>query len=237
MRFQSLYLLQTLKYLTKHNISTEEFTSAFEERDTHLRLQNKCSLPEENQKVIVVDIDDVVCNFRGFFNNWLKKKYNINVDPNSTSYYSSKEVKSAGLSPESVFEVFISEDMFLQIPAYNNMLELLEKIKSQNIYIQLLTSRPENNLKCKYQTYKWLEQNKVVFDSVGFAPEKYIWLAKKDFYLNGNLIAAIDDSPKHAMEYATHDINVFVPKMSYNNDIKHKNIFHYDLNTLNKIKF
>ena len=143
--------------------------------------------------------------------------------------YSSKEVKSVGLSPERVFETFIEEDGFLDIPVVPEMVDLLHDMKRQGVYVQLLTSRPEHNLKCKYQTFVWLENNNIPFDNINFAAEKYIWLAKKDFYINNNLLSAIDDSPKHAMEYATHGIKVLVPRMPYNKNLDHANITYFSL--------
>jgi hypothetical protein len=220
-----------------YEISSEEFISSFDERDIHLKVSKNIKSPETSQKVIVVDIDDVVCDFRNYFNNWLYKTYGVYVDQNNTSYYSSKEVKNKGLSPEGVFENFISCNEFLNIPPIDSMVKFLRLAKEENIYIQLLTSRPSSNLKCKYQTYAWLENNNIPFDNLDFAAEKYIWVAKRDFYLNGNLMCAIDDSPKHAMEYATHDIKVFVPKMPYNDQISHENIHHYVLEDLEKFKF
>lgn len=226
-----------LAIMNLYEIDANQFIEAFEERDVHLKINNKLSEPKEDQKVIVVDIDDVLCKFRTYFNNWLYRKYNISIDPNSTSYYSSKEVKDHGYSPEGVFERFISENELLNIPVVETMKTFLSLAKEEDYFIQLLTSRPDHNLKCKYQTYLWLENNNIQFDNIGFAAEKYIWVSKKDFYISGNLVAAIDDSPKHAMEYATHDVNVLVPKTSYNKDVSHKNIIHFNIEDLNNIKF
>ena len=221
-----------LAIMNLYSISSKEFLNSFNERDIQLRIENDIKPPEKNQKVIVVDIDDVICEFRQHFNSWLYKKYNILIDPDSTSYYSSKEVKDHGYSPEGVFEEFINQDELLNIPVIPQMIEFLNLAKKDGVYIQLLTSRPESNLKCKYQTYAWLFNNNVPYDNIGFASEKYIWVAKKDFYLNGQLVTAIDDSPKHAMEYATHDVNVLVPKTEYNKDIAHKNIHHFRFSEL-----
>jgi hypothetical protein len=226
-----------LAIMNLYNINANEFLSSFEERDIHLKLDNNVILPKKDQKVVVVDIDDVICDFRSYFNDWLLAEYDVKIDKDSTSYYSSKEVKDHGYSPETVFEKFIMNNELLNIPVINPMIEFLKLVSKEGIYIQLLTSRPEHNLKCKYQTYTWLHNNNIPFDNIGFAAEKYIWISKKDFYLNGNLIAAIDDSPKHAMEYATHDIKVLVPKTSYNKDIKHENMSHFLFKEINKYKF
>ena len=225
-----------LAIMNLYDITSEDFLNSFNERDIQLRIDNDIVPPEKNQKVMVVDIDDVICDFRNYFNYWLYKKYNILIDPNSTSYYSSKEVKDHGYSPEGVFEEFINQNEMLNIPVIPQMIEFLNLAKKDGVYIQLLTSRPEANLKCKYQTYAWLFNNNVPYDNIGFAPEKYIWVAKKDFYLNGQLVTAVDDSPKHAMEYATHDVHVLVPKTEYNKDIKHENISHFKFNQISEYK-
>ena len=183
----------------------------------------------KDQTVIVVDIDDVVCNFRSYFNSWLEKTLNVKIDENSKSYYSSKEVKEHGYSPETVFEDFMASDELLNIPVIEEMKNFLDYLKSKDFYIQMLTSRPEENLKCKYQTFVWLKKNNIPFNNIGFAAEKYIWLSKKDFYINNNLLSAIDDSPKHAMEYATHGIKVLVPRMPYNKNLDHTNITYFNL--------
>lgn len=212
-----------------YNITGEEFINAFKERDIHLNAIQNIKQPLKDQKVVVVDIDDVVCNFRSYFNSWLENTLNIEIDENSKSYYSSKEVKNHGYSPESVFEDFITSDELLNIPVIEETRTFLHYLKSKNFYIQMLTSRPEENLKCKYQTYVWLKNNSIPFDNVSFASEKYIWIAKQDFYIKGQLEFAIDDSPKHALEYATHDVKVLVPKTSYNNEISHENIQHFNI--------
>ena len=218
-----------LAILNLYEMDDKEFIKAFSERDKHLNVVSELKEPSENQKVVVVDIDDVLCSFRSSFNDYLFKKYNVFVDPDNTSYYSSKEVKSAGLSPEGVFETFIEEDGFLNIPVLPEMVKLVQDMKNQGVYVQLLTSRPEHNLKCKYQTFEWLKNNNIPFDNIGFAAEKYIWISKKDFYINNNLLSAIDDSPKHAMEYATHGIKVLVPRMPYNKNLTHENITYFNL--------
>ena len=225
-----------LAIMNLYDISSKSFMDAFDERDVQLKIDNNIVGPKKDQRVIVVDIDDVICSFREYFNDWLYRKYNILIDPYSTSYYSSKEVKDHGYSPEGVFEEFISQNELLNIPVIPQMIDFLRLAKRDNVFIQLLTSRPDSNLKCKYQTYKWLHDNNVPFDDIGFASEKYIWVAKKDFYLKGQLVTAIDDSPKHAMEYATHDVHVLVPKTEYNKQIKHKNISHFKFSQLNEHK-
>lgn len=221
--------------LNLYNISAEDVLSAYMEKDASLLARASLKKPTNSQKVIIVDIDDVLCEFRNHFNMWLKSNFDIDVDKNSTSYYSSKEVLAAGLSPERVFEEFIAKDGFANIPVINETKDFLLRLKQKGYFIQLLTSRPDSNLKCKYQTFLWLKENEIFYDNISFSPEKYLWLSKKNYFIEGRVVCAIDDSAKHAMEYATHDIMCYVPTTSYNKDTRHENITHYSFNDYDKI--
>lgn len=214
-----------------YNIKPEEIVNAYMEKDVSLNMHLNYKEPNKSQKVVIVDIDDVICSFREHFNNWLKEYYNVIVDKNSTSYYSSKEVTEAGLSPEKVFEVFIKDNGFKDIPVIEGAVHVLNKIKSMGYYIQLLTSRPASNLRCKYQTFEWLKNNKIPHDNIDFTPEKYLWLSKKDYYIEGRVHCAIDDSAKHSMEYATHRIKCLMPETNYNIQADHDNIIKFSHNT------
>ena len=146
----------------------------------------------------------------------MEGQYNIAIDRDSTQYYSSIAVKEIGLSPESVFEEFMRKDELLNIPALSGSKEMLDDLKNLGYEIQLLTSRPSSNLKCKYHTHQSLLDNSLYFDKLNFAQEKYIWLAKQDFYIDGRFAFAIDDSPKHVEEYVSHNVNVVMPYYEYN---------------------
>lgn len=219
------YLLALLNLC---NIDEEAFLKAFQHRDNYLH--KKVLYKSTKKPVVVIDIDDVLLSFRFTFNEWIRSKYNIFIDDNSDQYYSSIAVKKIGLSPESVFEDFIKEDGLLSIPALDNAASMTSHLKSLGFEIQLLTSRPEKNLKCKYQTMQSLIDNNITFDKLNFSFEKYIWLAKQDFYLDGRFKFAIDDSPKHVTEYANHDVTVVMPTYEYNKSVlnhakKEKHIF------------
>ena len=66
-----------LAIMNLYDIASEDFLNSFEERDIQLKIDNSIKQPGKDQKVIVVDIDDVICDFRMYFNFWLYKKYNI----------------------------------------------------------------------------------------------------------------------------------------------------------------
>ena len=67
------------------------------------------------------------------------------------------------------------------------------------------------------------------YDSVALNSEKYRWLSDKEFFKQGKIVCAIDDSPKNASEYAQHDIPVFVPKRAYNTEVwEMENVLTFD---------
>ena len=206
-----------LAIMNLNDISEEEFLEAFYQKDNYLHRKTKTwKLKDSSKPVVVVDIDDVLLGFREYFNSWLERQYNVVIDRDSTQYYSSIAVKEIGLSPESVFEEFMDNNELLNIPALSGSKVMLESLRDLGYEIQLLTSRPSSNLKCKYHTHQSLIDNDLYFDKLNFAQEKYIWLAKQKFYIDGRFAFAIDDSPKHVEEYVSHNVKVVMPYYEYN---------------------
>ena len=216
-----------LAILNLYSIEPSEFISAYKEKDTYLNYKNRKKSSLSNSKVIVFDIDDVIANFRTTFNSWINKNYNLEIKDDNPSYYCSKEVEKINLNPNDVFDRFVQENGFLKLKPFEGVKEVLQELKEKEYSVYLLTSRPEDNLKVKYQTYKWLLDNKIPFDDLFFSPEKYVWLTQQSLFEKDKLLFAVDDSPKHALEYATHGVNVLVPETSYNADISHENITKY----------
>ena len=83
-----------------------------------------------------------------------------------------------------------------------------------------------------YNTYQWLEKYNFRYDDIAFSSEKFRWCAKSKYYDSRSIAFAIDDSPKHASEYAKHGIRVKVPVKSYNKSINHEVDYYYDFKDL-----
>ena len=58
------------------------------------------------------------------------------------------------------------------------------------------------------------------FHKIDFSPEKMIWAANSEYYDSESIVCAIDDSPKHTMEYAKHGIKVASPVTPYNGELR-----------------
>lgn len=181
------------------------------------------------QPVLIFDLDDVICEFRETFINWLKHTYDIDADINSTEYYTTAEVKEAGLNPEAVFEEFVANRQLRNVKPNIEIINAVNKLHDEGYWIQILTARPDDSLVCKYDTFQWLKKSGLKYHRVDFSPEKYRWLTKSDYYASEKIVCAIDDSAKHSAEYAKHGVKTCSPSKSYNTELGHlENVIMYN---------
>lgn len=218
----------TLATLNLWNIDDKEFLDAFSARDASLWDKNKRPLSAwSGQPVAIIDVDDVIARFRKGFFHWLNAKFNVNLTTELPEYYYTGP--TGNMSGEEAFSLFIEEGGFRGLEANMNMVNFLKTLRDQGYWIQLLTARPDDNLKCMYDTYYWLKENNIPYDNLAFSSEKYRWLSDKEFFREGLVTFAVDDSPKHASEYSSHGIDVLVPARSYNRDVwERDNIFTFN---------
>jgi hypothetical protein len=232
-----------LALLNLWGLTAEDFIEAFEKKDRFLHERNILAsrLRAPNQKVIICDIDDVLSQFRIPYAEFVKKEFGVVIDSFSEEYYNIEPITAAGIDPDEVFSKFVSSGMFSKVPPCSEMIDFMHEVRAQGYWIQLLTARPGHDARCKYDTYDWLSKNKIPFDGIDFTPEKYMWLSDKEFYSDGSLVCAIDDSLKHAAEYARHGVHVIVPAASYNASVppellkKIQRVEHTNVNLINAI--
>jgi len=202
------------------NIDPTQFESAWLSKDRYLSTSRILEKNKwQGEKVAIIDIDDVICEFREGFSAWLKKEYGINTDVKSTEYYFINELETAGVNPEGVFENFISQGGFLSLSPVDGAISFLESLRENDYFIHLLTARAKENLRCYYNTLEWLSINSIPFDKIDFSSEKLRWCMKSEYWTSGAIDFAIDDSPKHVAEYAKHGIEVLVPNKPYNSEV------------------
>ena len=177
-------------------------------------------------------MDDVIVDFREGFSNWLSKTYDIHVDVASEEYYFIAALEKIDVNPEEVFSQFVSASGFAELSAVSGAVEFMNELKEMGYWIQILTARPDEDLRCMYDTYQWLEKYNITYDDIGFSTEKFRWCAKSKYYDKKAIAFAIDDSPKHAEEYAKHGIRVKVPVKSYNKYINQEVDYYQNFNSL-----
>jgi len=209
-----------LAILNLWGIDWNNFAAALEQKNSFLHYRHKISSRQwAGQPVALFDMDDVLANFRNAFCEWSSKKCGHFIDPESDEYYNVREFKKLGVSSEGYFKEFMDNHGLLNLDRDESYISLLNHLRSQGYWIQIITSRPESELTCFYDTYSWLSKNNIDADGVAFAPEKFVWLSKQPYYNRGKYFA-VDDSAKHAAEYAKHSVKVLVPEKSYNQEVK-----------------
>ena len=219
------YMIATLN---TWGVTPQEFEKAYNKKDTYLNKHYELQQKKwERQPVAIVDIDDVLADFRQGFSDWLKDKFQVDADVDSKEYYFISALSKINLNSETVFKMFLDDEGFAKLSIDTDNLELLWQLKHQGYWIHLLTARPEEELQCLYDTYFWINQQNIPCDAISFSPEKFRWCAKSRYYDENAIKFAIDDAPKHAEDYAKHGIKCLVPKKAYNEHLNDENIFHY----------
>jgi len=200
------------------NIDYSKFEAAFKKKDIYLNTRKRIDdNPWDGRPVAIIDVDDVISEFRTGFASWLSNTKDIHPDISSREYYFIDALSQSGVNPEEIFEEFISVNGFsCFMIVREGVKEFLHSLREMGYWIHLLTARPEENLICLYDTYEWLHDHNIPFDDISFSGEKFRWCAKSKYYNSDSIVFAIDDSPKHVMEYAVHGIKCFVPMKSYN---------------------
>lgn len=210
-------------------ISSSEFVESLENKNNYLYMKHTFNMNEiaKGQPVLIVDLDDILANFRDAFCAYLRS-HGVNAYPTSTEYYCVAEIKAAGLNNDDLFNSFVNSGKLKSLTANNSYLNLLRKIlmHEKDVWVEIVTARPGDNLNVKYDTYSWIKSQGVNVDRVNFAKEKFAWLAGQSYY-NTSKIVAIDDSGKHALEYARHGVKCFMPDTTYNQGIAHENIHRF----------
>ena len=209
-----------LAILNLWGFSAEDFSQAFDDKENYLQIKYvKNAQKWEGQPVILVDADDVIVEFRKGYSEYLNAMEGIDVDVNSKEYYFTNGIPKDLHNPEQLFQDFIDQRRLRDLESITPTIQAINDLYDQGYWIQILTARPDWNKTCQYDTYTWLENSGLKFHKIDFSPEKMIWAANSEYYDQGSIVCAIDDSAKHAMEYAKHGIKVAAPIQPYNGEL------------------
>ena len=119
------------------NISPEEIASAFTAKDSYLNARKRIQdNPWQGQPVAIVDMDDVIVDFRVGFANWLHRTYGLNVDVESEEYYFITALQKVDINPEEVFSRFVAESGFAKLEPNNDAIAFMKKLKDMGYWIQ-----------------------------------------------------------------------------------------------------
>lgn len=208
-----------LAILNLWGISASTFSAALSQKDDFLDYRHRLSQKKwSGQPVVLFDIDDVLAEFRHSFCGWVTETTGHFLDPESKDYYITDTIKAVGLNNETLFKGFMDSHGFLLLERNQQYYDFLGHLKSRGFWIQILTARPESNLTAFYDTYSWLARHGIEADGIAFTPEKFVWLTDQKYFSSGRYFA-VDDSAKHAAEYAKHGVSCVVPEKTYNREV------------------
>lgn len=214
----------TLAVLNLWNIDPSRFVEACDVKDDFLHMRHKLEMSKwQGQDVVVFDCDDVIAKFRSHFDAYLASRWGIETDHSLKEYYNTRGIIAAGLNPETLFKEFLRSSQMLQLSTNDNVVQAMRILRDKGYWIQILTARPAENLDSFYDTFAWIKKNDIPCDAVDFSPEKYRWLSEQKYYMADKVVCAIDDSPKHAAEFAAHGVRTIMPSMPYNEHVQGSN--------------
>jgi len=216
-----------LAMLNLWGISGSTFSTALAQKDDFLHYRHRLSSKTwTGQPIVLFDMDDVLAEFRKSFCAYVTETSGHFIDPESEEYYNVKEFKKHGMNNEQYFKNFIDNHGFLLLERNEKYHSFLKTLQSKGYWIQIVTARPESNLTAFYDTYSWLARHDIEADGIAFTPEKFVWLSEQKYFSTGNYFA-VDDSAKHAAEYAKHGVKVIVPEKPYNAEVRGINNVYY----------
>ena len=218
-----------LAILNLWEISGKEFAKALAQKDDFLHYRHALENNKwDGQNVVLFDMDDVLAEFRSSFCEFATVHTGIVIDPNTTEYYNTTAFRENNIDSEEVFREFIRSRLFASLKPNKNFVDVFNMLKKKGFWMQILTARPADSLFCYYDTFEWLAHHGIEADAVAFSGEKFRWLSDQEFYGKTNVFA-IDDSAKHASEYAKHGVDVIVPSTTYNQEVREReNVLYID---------
>lgn len=215
-----------LAILNLWEVSPADFAGALEQKDEYLHFRYNLSKKSwSGEPIVLFDLDDVIAEFRESFCEFVTKHSGVQISPESSEYYNISKFKEHNLDNEFYFRTFIESHGFLNLRINPFYARFMASLRDAGFWIQVLTARPEKDLTCFYDTYSWLYRNDIPADGVAFATEKFSWAASQKFYTKAKMFA-VDDSPKHAAEYAKHGVSVILPEKPYNREVYRVNNIH-----------
>lgn len=201
------------------DINEKEFKDAFEDKDAYLHFRHNLSQKSwDGRPVAIIDMDDVLAEFRHAFFGWLSETKGAVISYDCPEYYAASAARDLGHNTEQLFKDFIAERQLRKIPAARDAQFFMQQLHEMGYWVQILTARPADNPLCLFDTARWLQTNEIYFDDVAFSGEKFRWIVQSKFA--NHVALCVDDSPKHAAEFASHNLRTFSPIQPYNSALR-----------------
>lgn len=152
---------------------------------------------EWTHRVVIVDIDGTVGDYRAAFRKWLTETYLVTLPDNDSSDSLSFDLDN-GLRYSDYYrwkEEFEAIGGYGSLLPYPDAVELIHSLQREGIKIVVYTARPASRYKyIWYDTWCWLEALKIVPHQLHIGGEERILLANQLHRL-GIPVVLLDDNP------------------------------------------
>lgn len=169
------------------------------------------------KKWIVFDVDDVICNFRESLFQSFKK---LGHDVHWSTWSSYKHTEIYPIKDESDFhDHMVNHQVLENALIEEHVKELFTQLKKDGYSIGLLTARAwhENGYNI---TQKFIEHNQLPVDKLVISGKHMDKKSDHIAVFEGQIIAYIDDSIHHVVDFLEHDIPAFLMNRPWNEQAK-----------------
>lgn len=163
--------------------------------------------------IALIDIDGVLADYKNGLAYWIILKYphltcNVNKCLNESLWINSTNMNVSDVQWQNIKHHFRVSGGKLGLPICKDAKQFLEKCKSLNLKIILLTSRPIDLYPNIYtDTLEWLHMYKLPFDYLWWSENKKEKIISKN--LRSKIRFAVDDELDYANTYSRLDIPCF----------------------------
>ncbi len=200
-----------------HGWSPEKLLEAYAQKTAVVKQRYREEwLVESDGPCVVIDIDNVICDYIGGLLYWMLDHGYIDTPLYDRLCTDRRflDADALGWSQQRWAEVkhrFRSEGWKRKLPLMPGAREFLEALRAKGLRIVLLTARPVDRWPNIYtDTVCWLEENRLPFDLLWWAVEgsKMERLFQDDVV--SKIVFAVDDVPVLANAYAKHGIRSYL---------------------------
>lgn len=167
-----------------------------------------------NRPCAIIDIDHVICDYVTGFCNWLEKQCFV-VDHDRIEHVRTVE---RWIGPdtfnlvredwESLKHQFRISGAKARLPLFPDAVPFLRALRTRNLQIVLLTSRPIDRYPNMYtDTLDWLQHNQLEYDYVWWALDKADRVVEAEIRHHARIV--VDDDRKYIDQYAKAGIHSY----------------------------
>jgi NTP pyrophosphatase (non-canonical NTP hydrolase) len=181
-------------------------------------------------RVMIVDLDGSIADWRFSFNNWLRtvKKIYLKLDDPAHSLMMDSDLSMEYPDYHEWKNEFESSGQYAEIMMYPNTSAFLRHQKDNGQFIVYYTARPNNKYhRIWFDTMSWLEKRNLPVDELWFGSTERILLANK-LQKEGHHVVMLEDDPELITRACKCGIRVYARRHKYNEGIDHVLVKYFD---------